>query len=159
MMKQQLLKYKEYYASIDISLEDGCLYGKVEFINDSIVFGASTIQELEDRFHTEVDEYLEFCAEIGKSPDKASTGTFNIRIGQQLHKKALIKSKQEGVSLNDVVKCAVEQYVNPTNHVHNHVNVSIEHKIEKTAVETTTQTFDLTPSKQWTTSGIEHGTH
>lgn len=45
-------------------VEDDCIFGKVKFINDSIVFGADTVSELKSTFEAEVDDYLEFCAEV-----------------------------------------------------------------------------------------------
>lgn len=122
-MKDKLLEYKGYFASIDISLEDGCLFGKVEFINDSIIFGGNDLQEITEQFHTEIDEYLEFCEQVGKSPDKTLTGSFNVRLGPELHKKALIKAKQCDMKLNEVMKAAVEQYVTQVAEVHNHINI------------------------------------
>ena len=77
-MKNKLLEYKGYFASINVSIEDECVFSKVEFINDSIVFGADTIPELKATFESEVDEYLAFCAEVGKEPDKTMTGSFNL---------------------------------------------------------------------------------
>jgi predicted HicB family RNase H-like nuclease len=148
-MKSKLLEYKGYYASINVSVEDECMFGKVEFINDSIVFGADTIPELKVTFETEVDDYLDFCAEVGKAPDKTMTGSFNVRIGEDLHKKALIRSKSDGVTLNDVIKKSVEQYVNLSAEIHNHVNVSVQ-TIDKESV--ITQPFEFSPDTLWTPS-------
>jgi len=131
-MKSKLLEYKGYYASINVSVEDECMFGKVEFINDSIV-----------------DDYLDFCAEVGKAPDKTMTGSFNVRIGEDLHKKALIRSKSDGVTLNDVIKKSVEQYVNLSAEIHNHVNVSVQ-TIDKESV--ITQPFEFSPDTLWTPS-------
>ncbi len=117
-MKNKLLEYKGYYVSINVSVEDECVFGKVEFINDSIVFGADTVTELKATFKAEIDDYLAFCAEVGKQPDKTITGSFNVRIGAELHKKSLIKAKQENIALNDVIKKSVEHYVNALNDVH-----------------------------------------
>jgi predicted HicB family RNase H-like nuclease len=145
-MKSKLLEYKGYYASINVSVEDECMFGKVEFINDSIVFGADTIPGLKATFEAEVDDYLEFCMEVGKAPDKTMTGSFNVRIGENLHKKAIMRSKSDGVTLNDVIKKSVEQYVNTSPEIHNHVSVNIlkqdEHVIK-------TQTFDTSSNYTW----------
>ncbi|MFT5758572.1 MAG: putative HicB family RNase H-like nuclease [Alteromonadaceae bacterium] len=123
---KKLLEYKGYLASVSTSIEDECLYGKIEFIKDSIVFGADSVKELKQQFHVEVDDYIEFCAEVGKEPNKTFTGSFNVRIGAELHKKCLIRSKQDDVTMNEVIKSAVCQYVNQNevhNHNHNHNHV------------------------------------
>lgn len=148
-MKNKPLEYKGYYASINVSIEDECIFGKVEFITDSIVFGASTIPELKAVFEEEIDAYLELCAEVGKAPDKTMTGSFNVRIGESLHKKALIRSKFDGVTLNDVIKKSVEQYVNSAVEIHNHVNVNVQSVNNKSV---TTQPFETSPYPNWTPS-------
>ena len=158
-MKNKLLEYKGYFASINVSVEDECVFGKVEFINDSIVFGADTIPELKATFESEIDGYLEFCAEVGKVPDKTMTGSFNVRIGENLHKQALIRSKADKVSLNDVIKKAVDQYVNSSAEIHNHVNLNV-HKHEASVPTVTTQSFETSPSYIWKPSKeIQHGSH
>ncbi len=122
----KLLEYKGYLASINVSVDDKCMYGKVEFIKDSIVFGADNFVELEQQFHDEIDDYIAFCAEVGKEPEKTLTGSFNVRIGSESHKKCLIRAKQDDVTMNDVIKTAICQYVNQNEaHNHNHVSVNI----------------------------------
>ena len=148
-MKSKLLEYKGYYASINVSVEDGCLFGKVEFINDSIVFGADTVAELKATFETEIEDYLAFCAEVGKAPDKTMTGSFNVRIGAVLHRQALIRAKADDVTLNEVMKKSVEQYVNSATEIHNHVNVSVQSTDTKSV---TTQPYELSPYPAWTPS-------
>lgn len=149
-MKNKLVEYKGYYASINVSIEDGCLYGKVEFINDSIVFGAGTVQELTKQFEIEIDDYLAFCKEVGKDPDKTIKGTFNVRVGAELHREALLKSTNDGCSLNDVVKKSMQLYLCESNEVHNHVSVSI-HKHHELPKESTViiKDFDTSPSSDF----------
>ena len=43
-------------------------------------FQSENSKDLEEEFHKAVDEYLEFCKEIGKEPQKEYNGLFNVRI-------------------------------------------------------------------------------
>ena len=63
------------------------LRGKIEGINDFVNFEYADIQNVEKEFHEAVDDYLEFCKEVGKEPDKEYKGSFNVRISLELHKK------------------------------------------------------------------------
>jgi predicted HicB family RNase H-like nuclease len=158
-MKNKLLEYKGYCASINVSVEDGCLFGKVEFINDSIVFGADTVPELQSTFEAEIEDYLEFCEEVGKDPDKTMTGSFNVRIGADLHKQAVMRAKAGDIALNEVVKKAVDQYVNSPAEIHNHVNLNV-HKHEKSEATVSTQSFEISPYPVWKPSKeTQHGSH
>lgn len=110
-----VLEYKGYFTKIEYSAEDKILHGKIEAINDLVNFEAENAEEIEKEFHLAVDDYLEFCKGIGKSPDKTFSGSFNIRIRPELHKMLSIKAMKSGISLNKAVEQAISSYVNDTN--------------------------------------------
>lgn len=85
----KMLNYKGYFGSIEVSIEDGILHGKIQCINDIVTYEAETPNELKSAFEEAVTDYLETCKELGKSPDKPMSGSFNIRIGSELHKKPI----------------------------------------------------------------------
>ena len=60
-----MLNYKSYTGSIETSVEDGVLHGCVLDIKDVITFEGTTIEELKQAFQDSVDDYLEFCQEMG----------------------------------------------------------------------------------------------
>ena len=66
---------------------------------------------VEKEFHAAVDDYLEFCKEIGKEPDKEYKGTFNVRISPELHKKLVIVAMKNGDTLNATVEKAIRRFV------------------------------------------------
>lgn len=107
-MSNKTLSYKGYLASIDFSIEDRCLVGRLEHIQDSIVFGADTLPELTEEFHLAVDDYLQTCEELCKEPDKPFKGSFNVRITPQLHKEAAYQATKCGETLNQYVAKAVK---------------------------------------------------
>ena len=72
-----------------------------------IVFDGLSVDELEQSFHAVIDEYLEDCQSLGKTPDKPFSGRFNLRISSELHRKAAIKASKEGISLNTLVEQAL----------------------------------------------------
>ena len=115
-----LMKYKGYFGSIEVSLEDGVIHGKLECINDLITYEASTVPDLKKAFEEAVDDYLETCEELGKKPEKTMSGTFNVRIGEELHKEAYLASKAQKMSLNDYVKNAIRDSLNGKNEIHYH---------------------------------------
>jgi predicted HicB family RNase H-like nuclease len=120
------LKHKGYAGSVEVSLEDNCLHGRVQFVNDLITYEGATPDELATAFRDAVDSYLAHCSAIGKQPEKACSGTFNVRLGPELHRKAAIRAVQEGRTLNDFIVRCVEAAVSPaepTVVVHQHVIV------------------------------------
>lgn len=115
-----LMKYKGYFGSVEVSLEDGLIHGKLECINDLITYEAATVTELKKAFEDAVDDYLETCEELGKQPEKTMSGTFNIRIGESLHKDAYLAAKGKKLSLNDFVRNAIHDALNGKNEYHYH---------------------------------------
>ena len=107
----KLFKYKGYFGSIEASAEDECLYGKIEFINALVNYEAESVAELKKAFHEAVDDYLETCKAQGYQPEETCKGSFNVRVGSDLHRDALIYAKNHGISLNELVKQSIENTV------------------------------------------------
>ena len=67
-MKNNILRYKGYSAKPEYSADDKLFYGKILGIDDLVDFSAENAKDLENEFQSAVDDYLEFCKEIGKEP-------------------------------------------------------------------------------------------
>lgn len=111
-MMQNILEYKGYVAKVEYSVEDQVLYGKIEGINDFVNFECEDVKKVQEAFQEAVDEYLLFCEEVGKEPDKVYKGSFNVRVSPQLHKQAAQKALKEGCTLNQIVEKALDSYIN-----------------------------------------------
>ncbi|MGZ0107164.1 type II toxin-antitoxin system HicB family antitoxin [Achromobacter sp. KK8] len=107
-MNNDLLEYNGYFGSVQYSKEDQCLFGKIEFIDDMVLYDGSSVDELRAAFMEAVDSYLQSCAERGVEPDSTCKGSFNVRVGTDLHKRATRAARERQQSLNDFVKEAVE---------------------------------------------------
>ncbi len=106
-----VMTYKGYIGSVHYSEEDEVFHGKIEAINDLIMFEGTSVKELKKAFHEAVDDYLETCKEIGREPQRPFKGSFNVRIPSDLHRKATAKATTMGVSLNQLVQKALEEKV------------------------------------------------
>ncbi|MBW9464282.1 MULTISPECIES: type II toxin-antitoxin system HicB family antitoxin [Kluyvera] len=115
-----MLKYKGYFGSVEFSLEDGVLHGKVQCVNDLVTYEAESLDGLKGAFEEAVDDYLDTCKILNKDPEKPMSGTFNVRIGSDLHKKAYLAACADGKSLNDYVKTAIEEKVAGKKEIHFH---------------------------------------
>lgn len=108
---KNIMEYKGYHTKIEFDVESMSLRGKIEGINDYIDFETEDISGIEEEFHSAVDDYLEFCKEVGKEPEKEYKGTFNIRISPDLHKKLALCAYRDGRSLNGEVEKAISTFV------------------------------------------------
>lgn len=106
-----ILEYKGYHTKLECSIEDGVIYGKIEGIRDLVTFECETVSEAEAAFHEAVDDYLAFCREVGKEPEKEYKGQFNVRIEPELHKAAAVLAYKRNLSLNALVEEAIQEKV------------------------------------------------
>ena len=102
-----ILEYKNYIGSIEISGSDNMFFGKVLGINSLLYYEGKDAQSLINDFHGVVDEYLELCADKNIEPEISCSGRLNIRISPELHKKAIITAIDEHISINSFVENAV----------------------------------------------------
>ncbi len=102
-----ILNYKEYYASVHFSAVDEVFAGKVLGINDLINFEGTSVSELKKAFNEAVDDYLQTCSRIGKTPQKTYKGSFNVRVSPQLHQEASTFAAIHNITLNEFVKTAL----------------------------------------------------
>ncbi len=108
---KDVLRYKNFIASVHFSSDDEVFHGKIEGIEDSVTFEGETVTALKNAFEDAVEDYLEICKQIDKDPHKSYKGSFNIRIKPELHKKAAFRSRELGMSLNQFVEKAISRFV------------------------------------------------
>ena len=102
------LEYKGFYGTVEYSSDDDVLYGKVIGLDHSLIsYEGRSLIELKKDFHDAVDDYLDSNknAEI----DKPCKGSFNVRIGPELHVRAILKAKSLNISLNSFIKKVLEK--------------------------------------------------
>jgi predicted HicB family RNase H-like nuclease len=105
------LRYKNYVGMFSYDSEADLFHGRVVNINDVVTFEGRSIDELKQALADSVKDYLEFCVEVGKEPDKPFSGRFNLRLTPELHRAAAAAAKQENKSLNAWVAEKVEEAV------------------------------------------------
>ena len=129
-MASDCMQYQGYSGSVEVSFEDGCLHGRILFIDDLITYEGDTPPELFANFQGAVDRYIADCLETGRPANKPYSGTFNVRIGPDLHKQAAQTAYKAGVKLNEFVTNAVRQSVEMVGGIH--INHHHEHDIKVT---------------------------
>ncbi len=106
-----MLEYRGYLGSIEYSEDDEVLHGRLEFIRDLVTYEGTDAKSLRAAFHGAVDDYIELCAEEGCVPDRPLKGSFNVRPGRDLHRRATLFAMSRGTNLNTVVSDALRNYL------------------------------------------------
>ena len=105
------LEYKGYYGTVEYSAEDDILYGKIIGLQrSSITYEGSTLKELKQDFKDAVEDYISSFDDPTEI-EKPCKGVFNVRIGPDLHVKAVLKAREKNQTLNAFVKEAIERQI------------------------------------------------
>lgn len=145
----KLLEYKGYLGSVEVDLDEGFVYGRLMFIKDVVSYRADEVRAVRSAFESAVDDYLVMCAELGDAPDAPCKGTFNVRLGPELHQKVALAAAKGCVSLNEWVKQACDIKLDSQNAVDVAPRGKRSTRLEATFEEE--QIFDLGGNEDWQT--------
>ncbi len=98
-----MLTYKGYQGRFDYDSEADIFHGEVLHLRDVITFQGRSIDELKQALADSVEDYLEFCAQKGKIPEKSYSGRFNVRIAPEVHQRIALEAARDGISINSWV--------------------------------------------------------
>ncbi len=94
------MRYKGYAARIEYSNNDGCFIGHVAGIQDVVGFHGESVAELREAFQGAVDDYLETCEKLNRSPQKPYSGNVMLRIPPSIHAAIATAAEVSGKSIN-----------------------------------------------------------
>jgi len=98
-----VLTYKGYHGRFEYDEDADIFHGQVMNLTDVITFQGRSIDELKQALTDSVEDYLEFCADEGKDPEKPYSGRFNVRLNPEVHQRIALEAARNGVSLNSWV--------------------------------------------------------
>ena len=98
-----MLTYKGYQGRFDYDSEADIFHGEVLHLTDVITFQGRSIDELKQALADSVEDYLEFCAQKGKIPEKSYSGKFYVRIAPEVHQRIALEAARDGISINSWV--------------------------------------------------------
>lgn len=64
------MKYKGYRGVVNYDEEAKQFHGEVVGLRDVITFQGTSANELEQAFKNSINEYLDFCKELKRAPEK-----------------------------------------------------------------------------------------
>lgn len=104
-----MMTYKGYYGVVQYDDEAKIFHGEVINTRTVITFQGTTVDEIETAFRDSVDDYLDWCKERNKDPEKPFSGRFVLRLSPDLHRKLNLKAKMSNTSLNSFIVQTLEK--------------------------------------------------
>jgi predicted HicB family RNase H-like nuclease len=103
------LAHKGYVARIEFSAEDECFVGHLAGVEDVVGFHGESVTELRDAFEEAVEDYLETCERVRKSPHKPYSGKLMLRIAPEIHAAVATAAELSGKSINQWASDALDR--------------------------------------------------
>lgn len=94
------MQYRGYRARVTFDEDAETFHGTVLHLRDVITFEADSVAGLKREFRDSVDDYLAFCVELGREPERPLSGRFLLRMDPDLHRDATSAAELAGASLN-----------------------------------------------------------
>jgi predicted HicB family RNase H-like nuclease len=69
-------------------------------LRDIVSFEGRSVDELKTALADSIEDYLEFCRELGQEPEKPLSGRLLVRVDPELHRSIATAATLEGKSLN-----------------------------------------------------------
>jgi predicted HicB family RNase H-like nuclease len=95
-----IFSYKGYTGEVEIDGEADVLAGHVVDIQDVVTFEGETVAEVKQAFRDSIDDYLDFCQELGQKANKPFSGKLAFRTTPEHHRQFYILAKNSGKSVN-----------------------------------------------------------
>jgi predicted HicB family RNase H-like nuclease len=105
------MEYKGYLGVIEFDQEDDLFHGTVINTNDVITFYGDSVPALKKEMRRSVDEYLDFCREQGREPERPFSGKILVRTTPGLHRRVALSAARRKVSMNAFMQEALRRAV------------------------------------------------
>lgn len=98
-----MLNYKGFFGHVMYDDEAKIFHGEVINTRTVITFQGESVSEIEQAFKDSVDDYLDWCKERNKEPEKPFSGKFVLRISPELHREICLQAKEHNSSINSYI--------------------------------------------------------
>lgn len=97
------MSYKGYTARIEYTEEDDVFVGTIAGIRDAVRFSGESVKDLRKAFEEAVENYIDTCEKLGRSPQRPYSGKISLRLDSELHAAVAMKAELAHMSINQWV--------------------------------------------------------
>ena len=106
-----MIEYKGYVGVFEFDPEIDTFHGSVVNTRDVITFYGDSVSQLKEEMKRSIDEYLAFCRERGREPEKPFSGKLSVRTSPELHRQVAVEAARRHRSMNRFVQEVLEKAV------------------------------------------------
>jgi predicted HicB family RNase H-like nuclease len=97
-----------YVATVELDEGAGLFHGEVINTRDVLTFQGRALDELRAAFAETIADYVDWCRERGKEPERPYSGNFTVRLSPELHRRIATAAAKSGKSVNGFVAETLE---------------------------------------------------
>jgi predicted HicB family RNase H-like nuclease len=98
-----------YLASVELDEAAGLFHGEVINTRDVLTFRGRTLDELKAAFADTIADYVEWCRERGKEPERPYSGNFTVRVSPELHRRIAAAAAREGKTVDAFIAATLDR--------------------------------------------------
>lgn len=106
-----MMEYKGYLATVEYDDEAEIFHGEVVNTRAVITFQGKSVSELLRELEQSIEDYVEWCLERGKEPERPYSGRLLVRATPALHRAVAAAAARNRQSLNAWVTHTLEQAI------------------------------------------------
>ena len=98
-----MIEHRGYTGVFEYDDEYEFFAGHVVDTRDGINFEGRSVAELKESMKRAVDDYLEFCQEMGREPSKPYSGRILVRVDPAVHRRLATSARGQRMSMNSYI--------------------------------------------------------
>lgn len=104
-----ILTHDGYIAEVELDEDAGILHGQVINTTAVLTFQGKTVDEVKKAFVDTIEDYVAWCKERGKEPEKPYSGRLMLRLSPALHRRLANEAARQHKSLNALIAETLER--------------------------------------------------
>lgn len=98
------MNYKGYTGKAELDEDSDILHGRVQNIESIVTFEGDSIEEINQAFRDSVDDYLQWCEELGQAPEEPLSGYLCLDMAPEEQQQLARIAAKEGKTLDEWAK-------------------------------------------------------
>jgi len=98
------MTYKGYTGEAQWDEDASFFHGDVLYLRDVVTFQGRTTGEINQAFRDSVDDYLQWCEELGQAPEKPFSGDLRLGMAPEQQQHLARIAAKEGKTLDEWAK-------------------------------------------------------
>lgn len=106
-----MIEYKGYIGVFAFDPDIDSFHGTVINTNDVITFYGASVEKLREEMGKSIEEYLKFCREQKRKPEKPCSGKLVLQTSPELHRRIALEAARRQVSINTYIQEILDKAV------------------------------------------------